>query len=71
MAETQTHPTPPSSRRSYGEQRSDVPYRWPRGPAARAPRQERMRKLTIGLTILICIAAAALLWMMIVYSDLG
>lgn len=65
MADTQTNDTRDSSRPG-GAQRSDVPYRWPRGPEAPStPTESRARHFTIGLAIIVCIAAAALIWMMV------
>jgi hypothetical protein len=66
MADSRTSPKPPqSSDDPYGAQRFDVPYRWPRGPSAPAPREKRAQNVWFAAAIIVFVAALALIWMMI------
>jgi hypothetical protein len=46
-------------------QRSDVPYRWPRGPEAPDPIERTLRRKWVAAAIVAALLSLALLWMMI------
>lgn len=63
---------PSSSRSGQGlahpeeEQRSDVPYRWPRGPRPRlTARERRVRSFWLALTAAMVVLTVIALWMML------
>jgi hypothetical protein len=61
----QLHSARLHAEQEHDAQRSDVPYRWPRGPEAPNAEDSKQRRRWIGAVILVSVLCLALIGMML------